>query len=104
MYYVYMAKNTANKLYVGVSENPPQRINDHNDGRGAHFTKYIPTYNVVFLEDYPTFKEARKREIQIKKWRRDKKELLITRYKQGLETKQPTPNINKNYEDFQTKT
>lgn len=87
MYFVYMIKNIANKLYVGVSENPQQRLKEHNSERGAHFTKYIPTYNIVFLEQYPTFAEARKREAQIKKWRRDKKEKLIKRYAQGLSTK-----------------
>ncbi len=87
MYFVYIIKNSANKLYVGMSQNPQQRIHEHNSKQGAHFTKYIPTYKIIFLEQYLTSNEARKREVQIKKWRREKKDILIEKYQKGLETK-----------------
>lgn len=87
MTYVYMIKNSANKLYVGVTDSPESRLEYHNQKRGAKFTKYIPDFKIVFLEEHSTLAEARKREIQIKKWRRDKKELLIARYSQGLDTR-----------------
>ena len=82
-----MAKNSINKLYVGITKNPHNRIAHHNQKCGAKFTKYKPDFELVFLEEYPTLVKARKREIQIKKWRRDKKEVLIKRYKAGLSTK-----------------
>ena len=88
MYFVYMIKNYAEKLYVGITQNPQDRVSYHNQKRGAKFTKYIPTFEIVFLEPYLTLAEARRREVQIKKWRRDKKELLINRHQRGLETKQ----------------
>ena len=81
-----MIKNSAGKLYVGITENPEDRVAYHNEKRGAQFTKYIPNYKIVFLEQHETLAAARNREIQIKKWRRDKKEFLITRYTQGLST------------------
>jgi len=87
MYSVYMIKNSANRLYVGTSENPEERVRYHNSKQGAKFTKYIPNFKIVFLEQYTTMTEARKREIQIKKWRREKKEFLIERYEKGLPTK-----------------
>jgi len=86
MPYVYIIRNNANKLYVGVSLNPAQRLEDHNKKHGADFTK-DGKFQIIFLEEYTTLPEARKREIQIKKWRRDKKEFLINRYKQGQTTK-----------------
>ena len=86
MYFVYMIKNSADKLYIGITDDPQQRLSEHNSERGARFTSYIPTYKIVFLEEYPTRIDARKREIQIKKWRRDKKDALIERYKHGLPT------------------
>lgn len=86
MYFVYMIKNSANKLYVGITTNPENRIVYHNQKRGAKFTKYIPDFKIVFLEKYENLVGCRKREIQIKKWRREKKDMLIDRYKQGLET------------------
>ena len=87
MHFLYMIKNSANKLYIGVTKNPQDRVVYHNEKRGAQFTKHIPTFEIAFLEQYETLAEARKREIQIKKWRREKKEVLINRYRKGLETK-----------------
>ncbi len=55
--------------------------------RGALYTKRDSKFEIVFLEQYPTLSDARKREIQIKKWRREKKDLLIKKYSKGLETK-----------------
>ena len=87
MTFVYMIKNSVNKLYIGITENPNERVRYHNTKRGAQFTKHTPNFKIVFLEQYPTLSEARKREIQLKKWRQDKKENLIEKYKMGLETK-----------------
>ena len=38
---------------------------------------FTPALRVVYSESYPTLGLARKREIQLKKWSRDKKEALI---------------------------
>jgi putative endonuclease len=82
-----MIKNSANKLYIGITENPQSRVYYHNHKRGASFTKYIPDFKIVFLEKYDNLTLARQREIQLKKWSRVKKEFLIDKYEQGLETK-----------------
>lgn len=87
MYFVYIIKNSYGKLYTGVTKNPTRRLATHNARRGASFTKRSPTYKIVFLEDYKTLQDARKREVQIKKWRREKKESLARRYHLGLSTK-----------------
>ncbi|MDQ5955087.1 MAG: putative endonuclease [Patescibacteria group bacterium] len=86
MYFVYMLKNSADKLYVGITDNPKRRLQEHNTQRGATYTSRIPTFKIVFLEEYQTLFQARAREIQIKKWRRDKKEFLIERYRTGYVT------------------
>ena len=88
MYFVYLVKNDFDKLYIGISENPLARLRYHNLRQGAQFTKGKAKFKLVFQESYGTISEARQREIQIKKWRRDKKELLIQRFAQGLPTKQ----------------
>ena len=87
MYWVYMIINKGKKLYVGVTKNPNSRVYYHNRKRGAQFTQNNPSFEIVFLEKYSNLVEARKREVQIKKWRRNKKELLIQKYKLGFETK-----------------
>ena len=65
MYYLYMIRNQENKLYVGVSENPEQRVIYHNTKQGAQFTstslgtstKTKHNFYIVFLEKYNTFTE-----------------------------------------------
>lgn len=86
MHFVYMIRNSSRKLYVGISADPQRRLAEHNNGRGANYTKNS-SYDIVFLEQYETLAAACAREIQIKKWRRSKKDALAERYKKGLETK-----------------
>ncbi len=86
-YYVYMTQNSFGKLYIGVSQDQDQRLKYHNSRRGSIYTKR-GNFKIVFREEYETLTEARKREIQVKKWRRDKKELLIERFSLRLPTKQ----------------
>jgi putative endonuclease len=62
---------------VGVSQNINERINRHKSGQGAEFTKRNKTFQLVHSEQFKTLLEARKRETQIKGWRREKKENLI---------------------------
>ncbi|MDE2018904.1 MAG: GIY-YIG nuclease family protein [Patescibacteria group bacterium] len=87
MYFVYMIKNDFDKLYVGISGNANKRVHTHSSNRGARFTKGKAKFRLVFKEEYETLAEARKREIQIKKWRREKKEMLVEKYRKGLPTK-----------------
>ena len=76
MYFVYMIKNDFGKLYIGITGDPRVRAKDHNTGRGARSTKSKAKFNVVFLEEYSTLSEARRREIQIKKWQRGGKRIF----------------------------
>jgi len=87
MYHVYMIKNNSDDLYIGVSQDINGRLETHNKKAGAKFTKNKKPFKLVFKEEYKSLKEARQREIQIKKWRRDKKEFLIEKYSKKLETK-----------------
>jgi putative endonuclease len=83
-----MIKNSINGLYIGITQDPTQRVLTHNKKQGAQFTKITSDFAIVFLEEHETLANARKREIQLKKWRREKKETLIKRYFDGLPTKQ----------------
>lgn len=58
MHYVYILTNPDNALYVGITQNPQQRLQKHNTGRGAQFTKTTKNFEIVFLEDYSTLKVA----------------------------------------------
>ncbi len=87
MYFVYMVKNSYANLYIGITDNPERRLKEHNTRQGAVFTKNRDEFKTVFLEQYASLKEARSREIQIKKWRRDKKDRLIELYRKNINTK-----------------
>jgi putative endonuclease len=86
MFYLYFLRNQYNDLYIGITDNPTRRLLEHNTHRGSHFTKARSIFEIVFLEEYQTLSDARKREIQVKKWNRHKKDTLIKRYKDGLNT------------------
>lgn len=82
-----MIKDIRNNLYIGITENPTQRLVYHNSHRGAQFTKTSYDFSIVFLEEYLTLSDARTREIQLKKWSRNKKEKLVEMYSKGIDTR-----------------
>ena len=76
-YFVYILLCSDGSYYVGHTDNIDLRIQRHIEGRGATWTaKRIPV-NLVYQESYPDLKSAVRRETQIKKWSRAKKEALI---------------------------
>ncbi len=76
-YYLYIIRCRDGSLYVGISRNVENRLVRHQAGTAAIFTRAHPPGKVVYQEQFPSYKEARAREVQVKKWRRDKKECLI---------------------------
>jgi len=77
MFFVYILRNPKGHLYVGVSHSPQSRLIRHESGDGAEFTKRNKNFSLVYSEKFSTLTEARRRERQIKGWRREKKENLI---------------------------
>jgi putative endonuclease len=77
MFFVYILRTSTNRLYIGVTENLDQRISTHNSGKGAEWIKADRDARRVYSEPHPMLGSARKREIQLKKWSRKKKEALI---------------------------
>jgi predicted GIY-YIG superfamily endonuclease len=47
-------------------------------GQACRTTKLDPPINLVYHEEFATFSEARRREIQIKRWSGQKKEALVS--------------------------
>ncbi len=77
MNFLYILRGPNNHLYIVVTSNVSKRIERHKSGYGAEFTKRNKTYKLVYKETFSTLLEARRREKQIKGWRREKKENLI---------------------------
>jgi putative endonuclease len=80
MYFVYILRTQGNTFYIGVTEDLDQRLGTHNSGKGAGWTKADKNARIAYSESHPTLGSARKREIQLKKWSRAKKEALIRRF------------------------
>lgn len=77
MHYLYIARCKDNNLYIGISSDPAQRVERHNRGQGSRWVKQHGKAVFVYNEKFDTYNEARRRESQIKKWSRLKKENLI---------------------------
>jgi putative endonuclease len=68
-----------NRIYIGVVENLDQRVATHNLGKGAKWIKPDRNARIVYSERDRNLGSARKRELQLKKWSRGKKEAFIAR-------------------------
>lgn len=77
MYFVYILRNHREKLYIGSTININSRIERHNSGEGAEYTSRNKNFELVYKEEFKTLLEARRREKQIKGWRKEKKLNLI---------------------------
>lgn len=77
-WYVYIAKAETGRYYTGITNSPSTRILKHNKGEGSRFAQQQGPFFLVYTSSpFPSKSDARKREIQIKGWIRDKKEKLI---------------------------
>ena len=71
-YFVYVLANNKNSkiiTYVGYTNNLKKRVNLHNRGKGAKFTRGR-VWKLLYSEKYKTKKEAILRECYIKKNRK----------------------------------
>ncbi len=76
-YYFYIVRCKDRTLYCGSTNNIENRIKLHNSGRGSIYVRTHGGGEMVYTETYKTLTEAMRREIQVKKWSRLKKESLI---------------------------
>lgn len=76
MYYLYIIKQEK-KLYVGITKNLDCRLKQHRFGHGAEYTRNFSSAELVYSEVFKSRSSAEKREQQIKRWSRAKKEALI---------------------------
>ena len=74
MYYVYVLTNKTNAvMYIGVTNDLPRRLCEHQNGQLEGFTKKYHVHKLVYVEEYTQIDDAISREKQLKKWRRSKK-------------------------------
>jgi putative endonuclease len=77
MWFVYMLRCSNGSLYVGETNDVAQRVADHGRGRGAaHTAKHRPV-QLAYFEKHQNRADCLRRERQLKRWSRAKKEALI---------------------------
>ena len=77
MNYTYILRCADGSLYTGWTNNLEKRIEQHNSGKGAKYTKGRRPVKLAYYEEFDTKEEAMRRECEIKRMTREKKILLI---------------------------
>lgn len=77
---VYILRTSSNTLYIGQTNNLEKRLKEHQgkSNKSAKYIRYFDSFKLVYSEEYPTRIEAMKRERELKKWTKAKKESLFS--------------------------
>ena len=76
-HYFYLARCNDDSLYAGTCMDPADRERKHNDGTGAKYTRSRQPVKIVYIEEFATRSEARKREAEVKRMSKQQKEQLL---------------------------
>ncbi len=78
-HFFYLARCADHALYAGTCVDIEDREQKHNDGKGAKYTRSRRPVKIIYFETFQTLSEARKREAEVKKWKKGEKEALVKR-------------------------
>ncbi len=76
---VYILRCRDGSLYTGIAKDVQARLKQHNEGRGAAYTRTRLPVKLVYHKEGWTRSEALVREAQIKRMPRARKEEMIFR-------------------------
>lgn len=76
----YMVRCNDGTLYTGWTNDIEKRLEAHNQGQGAKYTRGRAPVELVYLETFDTKQEAMKREAAVKKLPKKDKLRLIAAY------------------------
>ena len=77
MNYTYMLKCSDGTLYTGWTNDLEKRVEAHNSGKGAKYTKARRPVELAYYEEFETKEQEMKREYAIKQLGRKEKQKLI---------------------------
>jgi len=77
VFYVYILQCTDGSFYTGYTKNLAERTKQHENGKGAKYTKSHKPQKIAYVEDLDSRSQAMKRERAIKKLSRQQKIDLI---------------------------
>ena len=78
-FYCYIVECADGTYYSGWTVDPEKRVVVHNKGRGARYTRTRGPVKLVYVEELPDRTSAMKRELAIKKMKREGKIKLVGR-------------------------
>ncbi len=76
-WFVYILLCADKSLYVGMTTDLCERVDQHNSGHGAVYTGTRLPVQLLWAREFGVEEEARSFENKIKKWGRMKKHMLI---------------------------
>ncbi len=76
-YFIYLLTNRTHTLYIGVTDNLEQRLEEHRAGFASVFTAKYKIHRLVYFEQFDDIVYAIAREKQLKGWLRRRKIELI---------------------------
>lgn len=84
MWYVYLLRCADDTLYAGCTTDPQRRLEQHNAGRGAKYTRARRPVTLVYVEQAENHSQALRREAALKRLSRKEKLALIAASSQML--------------------
>ena len=87
-WFVYMVRCADRSFYTGVTTEPGRRVAEHNDGRGARYTRSRGPVTLVYLEPAGDRGAALRREHEIKRLTAEgKRRLAAKKRRRGAATR-----------------
>ena len=90
---VYMLRCGDGSLYTGCTNDLPRRVEAHQSGRGAKYTRSRPPVALVYREEAEDKSAAFRREAAIKRLSRARKLALIAKGGKTPDGDSPAPGI-----------
>lgn len=77
-YFVYILECVDKSYYVGCTNDLERRLKQHSESKwGAHYTKIRRPVTLKYFEQFSTLLDARRRETEIKGWRKERTTLDV---------------------------
>ncbi|WP_026092434.1 GIY-YIG nuclease family protein [Calidifontibacillus oryziterrae] len=78
-HYVYILRCNDGTYYTGYTNDLEKRLNKHQAGKGAKYTRGRTPVQLIFSQEYDTKTEAMHAEYRIKQLTREQKEAYINK-------------------------
>ena len=79
-FYCYLLKCADGTYYCGWTKDVRKRVETHNRGKGARYTRSRCPVSLVYFEELDSQAEAMRRERELKKKHHDQKTALIRQF------------------------